>query len=127
MVRFELDDATRLALLPHHRAFQATVARTANELMKWPDTEPQGIGKYQGGIFVAGRPICLFPGGAKDDISRYDDTPKREENAAAEAVRLVCLMFNQQGASVLEQPTPGNLRDPLRSFFEPVMPKGHQL
>lgn len=127
MVRFELDDATRLALLPHHRAFQATIAVMAHKLLDTPlaDDKPRGIGKYEGGVVVAGRELCIRANNVMDDWKLATE-PMREEQALAQAIGIVSRNFNQTGKSALLQPPPSGLSDPLRSFFEPVMPKGYQ-
>jgi hypothetical protein len=52
MQRYTLDNNVRIALAPYHREFQAAVAVIANRTLGVEIENPQGIGKYEGGVVV---------------------------------------------------------------------------
>lgn len=119
MERFDIPLPDRLALAPYHREFQATVALVANTLMGRPGAALQGIGKYQGGIIVNGREIAIYRETVQEDWTRSSRTIP-EETATANALHSVNGAFKTLGHRAFHMPGTTNLRDPLRSFFEPA-------
>lgn len=116
-----LDD--RIALLPCHRAFQATIAHRANEALGLAHP-PQGIGRYQGGVMINGRQLVINPDNVAQSWSGTS-APTREEIAVADAIMSVVQDFRRLGDRVLVMPPPETplgsaLQDPLRWFFRPT-------
>jgi len=119
MDRFDIPLADRLALAPHHREFQGTVAYVANKLMGNPGAPIKGIGKYQGGVLVNGREIGIYSEIVQDDWARVFHTLP-EETATANALKSVSGAFRTLGTKAFYVPSTSILQDPLRSFFEPA-------
>jgi hypothetical protein len=125
MVPFDISERLREEMAPHHRAVQAAIAVLANRHLGI-EARPEGIGKFQGGVRVAGRDICIGPNAVADDKKRYNDDPKKEEEAVALAIGVVAQRFSRDGADSLAEfggidslggPYGLFLPDPLRAFF----------
>ena len=116
MVGFELEDSVRDMMAQHgfavHAAVSALAARNAG-------TEPatRGIGKYEGGVIVGRREICIRRNSAQDDYSRSRDETA-EEKAVVEAIMQVSEILTRSGPEGLDEFQPLKGGDPLRSMLE---------
>jgi len=129
MYEFSLDKSILSKMSENPRGVQTAICIIAN-LQFDPSfyhpfepklSRPLGIGKYQGGVTVNGRQICIRERNVMDDWKRSaEDTP--EERAVVDAIYLVAEIVEQDGAQSLSITYGDQITyDPLRSFFEPVL------
>ena len=115
MLRYDLTDEDRAALGPHHRRVQAAIAVIAN-LNRGIDAEPEGIGKYEGGVKVDKCEIAIFANHVQDDWQKQAE-PSLEEDAVVCAIRTVVGIFRRDGADGLRKFALPRDGDPLRSML----------
>jgi hypothetical protein len=113
----------RTAMAAHGRLIQGAIAMIAHEVMGKQIAEPEGIGKYEGGVIVNGREIAIKHGYVTDDWNRQREaTP--EETAVVHAIAQVRQMWEigehteQGGATMLSRFKPARVGDPLRQLLD---------
>ena len=101
MQEYTLSDATRRALAAHHREFQAAIAVVANRACGIETSNPEGIGRYEGGVKVRGREITVKHDFVSGGWTR-DGKTTAEEIAVANAIQTVAADFTKHGEAALE-------------------------
>lgn len=120
-VPYTMDPGLRAAMAPHHRTVQTAIAVLASQQMGVPVDPLIGIGKYQGGVRVNEREICIRQGSVTDDWKRKHDGGTPEEHAVAAAIGRVESLYQLGGLTALRGVVLGvedARTDPLRSMFE---------
>lgn len=103
MVYIEISEATRRALSPVSRRFQAAVAVLANRKLG-VEAKPTGIYKYEGDVMVHGCEIAIKPGYVIDDFKKVrGHEPTAEEAATAAALREAISVWEGEGVAGLER------------------------
>lgn len=101
MQSFSLSNNERRALAKYHREFQAAIAVIANRSLGFAVTQPEGIGKYEGGVRVNFLEIVIYSDAVAEDWKRSGKIIP-EEVAVANAIRTIADDFKVRGAMVFE-------------------------
>lgn len=117
MLDYTLKDEIRAEMAQAHRTVQIAISAIANQSFGCQD-DPDGIGKYQGGVKVNGQEICIRKFHVMDDWKRSVDVATPEEQATVVAIEAVAQLVEAGGLAALA-PYEGRPSDwdPLRSMF----------
>jgi hypothetical protein len=117
-MQFPLEESMRSLMATEHRAVQTAISAIANAKFGNPHP-PQGIGKYQGGVLVNGREICLREHWANDDRIRQPTCDTPEEIAVVTAIAAIVSIIENNGITAIKsyENSQYRMRDPLRSML----------
>lgn len=119
MIEYEIPADIRKALAPRHRDVQILITYFAN--LGMPGTQPYviGIPKYEGGVTVNGREICIKANSLYDDFNYNPMTVTKEEEAVVKAINRMVEEFLSDGEGVFTKYKifTAVINDPLRDMF----------
>jgi len=118
MLHYQIKDSTRQEMAREHRIVQIAISTIANESFGG-GIKPKGIGKYQGGVCVNNREICIQKTNVMDDWQRTT-APTPEEFAVVEAIEKIADSIEKNGLDSIRHYANDQLHmaDPLRSMFD---------
>ena len=114
MIFFPLDRDDLESLVPHHRAFQAAVAKLANRMLGFRNVPLKGAGSRIGGVTAGGKEIDVYRCGVH---GRGQRMPTREEIAVASAIVTINYRFQTRGEDALPKRVVFD-GPPLRRMFK---------
>lgn len=119
MLDYALKDSTRKKMAREPRAVQIAISKIANEKFGSPH-DPQGIGKYEGGVRVNNREICIRKNNVSDDWKRYSLDPTPEEQAVIDAITQISETIEKNGLKSIRPYFNEQfyMADPLRSMLD---------
>lgn len=116
MLEYTLSAKTRAKMAKEHRAVQTAISSIANQSFRNPGP-PDGIGKYEGGVRVNGREICIRKNNVMDDWTRAITSVTPEERAVVNAIGIVAAQVEQEGIQSIRPYGFCRSGDPLRAMF----------
>lgn len=119
-IPYTMDPGLRAAMAPHHRLVQAAIAVLANKTLGVSPSDALGINKFEGGVSVNAREICIRQGNVADDFSAEQTGGSPEELAVASAIGRVECLYQHGGLTALRGivlSARGTQGDPLRRMF----------
>ena len=117
MISYELDQSIRELMVSNPIRVQSAISflaaqETGNEPAR------SGIYKYEGGVKVGKREICIRVDGVQDDWSRYNIEPTKEEESVVAAIGAVATILKNEGPDGLDVFPLLHGGDPLRSMLD---------
>lgn len=126
MLNFSLGKSALKKMSAEPKLVQAAICVIANQQFDPNFSNPQAIGKCEGGVRVNNQEICIRRDNVMDDWAFVTHGSTPEEEAVVYAITKVAELVKDEGVKTLNtyveksavQKMVGN---PLRSFFEPVL------